>query len=60
MVPEKSNIGRRDFLQMTGAGIVAAGAGSAAAQDLGVEPVGGTRSLQAGIVPSPRHNSPRI
>ena len=30
MAPEKSNLGRRNFLQMTGAGIVAAGAGATA------------------------------
>jgi hypothetical protein len=30
--PEKPNIGRRDFLQMTGAGLVAASAGGTAAQ----------------------------
>jgi pyruvate dehydrogenase (quinone) len=32
MDPEKSNIGRRNFLQMTGAGLVAASAGAGAAQ----------------------------
>jgi len=30
MGPEESNIGRRNFLQMTGAGIVAASAGATA------------------------------
>ena len=28
MGPEKSNLGRRNFLQITGAGILAAGAGA--------------------------------
>jgi hypothetical protein len=32
MGPEESNIGRRNFLQMTGAGIVAASAGATATQ----------------------------
>jgi pyruvate dehydrogenase (quinone) len=35
MHPEKSNFGRRDFLQMTGAGLVAAGAGATATQASG-------------------------
>ena len=34
-VPEKSNFGRRDFLQMAGAGLVAASAGNPAAQASG-------------------------
>jgi hypothetical protein len=32
MAPDKSNLGRRNFLQMTGAGIVAISAGANAAQ----------------------------
>lgn len=32
MAPDKSNLGRRNFLQMTGAGIVAVSAGANAAQ----------------------------
>jgi hypothetical protein len=41
MGPEESNIGRRDFLQMTGAGIVAASAGANATQALASNQVGG-------------------
>ena len=36
--PEKSNLGRRNFLQMTGAGIVAASAGATATQALASPP----------------------
>jgi hypothetical protein len=32
MAPDKSNLGRRNFLQMTGAGIVAVSAGANAAR----------------------------
>ena len=38
MAPENSNFGRRDFLQMTGAGIVAASAGATSTQSLASDP----------------------
>jgi pyruvate dehydrogenase (quinone) len=52
MAPETSNLGRRNFLQMTGAGIVAAGAGAtamhAAASNLSAD-----SESSAGIVAQP-------
>ena len=49
MASEKSNLGRRNFLQMTGAGIVAAGAGATATQALASNPSADSES-SAGIV----------
>ena len=52
MGPEESNIGRRDFLQMAGVGIVAASAGATATQSLASNPSANSES-SAGIVPQP-------
>jgi pyruvate dehydrogenase (quinone) len=51
MAPEKSNLGRRNFLQMTGAGIVAASAGATATQALASNSVDSESS--AGVAPQP-------
>jgi hypothetical protein len=59
MGPEESNIGRRDFLQMTGAGIVAASAGANATQAW-LRTSRWTLGLQAALFPSRRRNSLRI
>jgi pyruvate dehydrogenase (quinone) len=50
MGPEKSNIGRRDFLQITGAGIVAAGAGATHAHAANQLP---NSEYSPGILPQP-------
>ena len=50
MGPEKSNIGRRDFLQITGAGIVAAGAGATQARASNQLP---NSEYSPGILPQP-------
>jgi hypothetical protein len=52
MAPKESNLGRRNFLQMTCAGIVAARAGATAAQAFASNPPADSESL-AGIVPQP-------
>ena len=52
MGPEKSNIGRRNFLQMTGAGIVAASAGATATQALASNQSADSE-FSGGIVPQP-------
>jgi pyruvate dehydrogenase (quinone) len=52
MGPEESSIGRRNFLQMTGAGIVAAGAGATAMPALASNPSAASES-SAGIVSQP-------
>jgi Thiamine pyrophosphate enzyme, N-terminal TPP binding domain len=52
MGPEESSIGRRNFLQMTGVGIVAASAGATAAQTLASNQSADSES-SAGIVPQP-------
>ena len=52
MGPEKSNIGRRNFLQMTGAGIVAASAGATATQALASNQSADSE-ISGGIVPQP-------
>jgi hypothetical protein len=52
MAPKESNLGRRNFLQMTGAGIVAASAGATATQAFASNPPADSESL-AGIVPQP-------
>ena len=38
MAPKESNLGRRNFLQMTGAGFVAAGTGMTAPQSSAFKP----------------------
>jgi hypothetical protein len=48
MGPEKSNVGRRSFLQMTGVGMVAASAGATATQALASNPSADSES-SAGI-----------
>ena len=50
MGPEKSNIGRRDFLQITGAGILAAGAGATQAHSANQLP---NSEYSPGILPQP-------
>jgi pyruvate dehydrogenase (quinone) len=50
MGPEKSDIGRRDFLQITGAGIVAAGAGATHAHAANQLP---NSEYSPGILPQP-------
>jgi hypothetical protein len=52
MAPEKSNLGRRNFLQMTGAGIVAASAGATATQAL-VSDQPADSEVSGGIVAQP-------
>jgi pyruvate dehydrogenase (quinone) len=52
MAPKESNLGRRNFLQMTGAGIVAASAGATATQAFASNPPADSES-SAGIVPQP-------
>ena len=52
MGPEESNIGRRNFLQMTGAGIVAASAAATTTQALASNPSADSES-SAGIAPQP-------
>jgi pyruvate dehydrogenase (quinone) len=52
MAPETSNLGRRNFLQMTGAGIVAASAGATATQAMASNPSADSES-SAGIVAQP-------
>jgi pyruvate dehydrogenase (quinone) len=52
MAPEKSNFGRRNFLQMTGAGILAASAGATATQALASNSSADSES-SAGIVSQP-------
>ena len=52
MAPETSNLGRRNFLQMTGAGIVAVSAGATATQALASNSSADSES-SAGIVPQP-------
>ncbi len=52
MGPEESSIGRRNFLQMTGAGIVAAGAGATAMPALASSPSAASESSN-GIVSQP-------
>jgi pyruvate dehydrogenase (quinone) len=52
MAPENSNLARRNFLQMTGAGIVAASAAPSAAQPLASNPSAVSESL-SGIVAQP-------
>ena len=52
MAPENSNLGRRNFLQMTGAGIVAASAAASATQALASNPSAVSESL-SGIVAQP-------
>jgi hypothetical protein len=49
---EESNIGQRNFLQMTGAGIVAASAGATATQALASNPSVDSE-YSAGIGPQP-------
>src|ERR1700735_744407 len=54
MAPEKLNLGRRNFLQMTGAGIVAASAGATATQALASNPSADSEfSAGIGRQPSP-------
>ena len=55
--PEKSNLGRRNFLQMTGAGIVAASAGATATQAL-ASPPSVDSEISAGVVPQPSPEFP--
>jgi pyruvate dehydrogenase (quinone) len=52
MAPKKSSFGRRNFLQMTGAGLVAASAGASTAQALASNQTAGSGS-SAGITPQP-------
>jgi Thiamine pyrophosphate enzyme, N-terminal TPP binding domain len=52
MGPEESNIGRRNFLQMTGAGIVAASAGATATQAVASNQSADSE-FSDGIVPQP-------
>ena len=52
MAPENSNLGRRNFLQMTGAGIVAVSAGATATKALASNPSADSEA-SAGIVPQP-------
>jgi hypothetical protein len=52
MAPEKSNLGRRNFLQMTGAGIVAASASATATQAL-ASSQSTDSEVSGGIVPQP-------
>jgi pyruvate dehydrogenase (quinone) len=52
MGPGKSNLGRRNFLQMTGAGIVAASAAATATQALASNPSADSE-YSAGIMPQP-------
>jgi hypothetical protein len=52
MGPEESNIGRRDFLQMAGVGIVAASAGATATQALASN-ASVNSETSAGVVPQP-------
>ena len=52
MGPEESNIGRRNFLRMTGAGIVAASAGATAREAL-VSNQSADSEASGGIVPQP-------
>ena len=52
MAPEKSNLGRRNFLQMTGAGIVAASAGATATQALASNPLAELET-SGGTAPQP-------
>ena len=58
MDPEESNIGRRDFLQMAGVGIVAASAGATATQSLASNPSADSES-SAALCLSRRRNSLR-
>jgi pyruvate dehydrogenase (quinone) len=51
MAPENSTLGRRNFLQMTGAGIVAASAGATASQALASK--SGDSESSAGVAPQP-------
>jgi hypothetical protein len=57
MGPEESNIGRRNFLQMTGAGIVAVSAGAAATQAVASNQLADSESL-GGIAPQPAPQFP--
>ena len=59
MGQEKSNIGRRNFLQMTGAGIVAASAAASDTQALASNSSAVSESYQV-LCPSRRWNSLRI
>jgi hypothetical protein len=59
MGPEESNIGRRDFLQMTGVGTVAASAGATATQALASNQSADWEFL-GGVMPQLRRNSLRI
>ena len=59
MYSEESNIGRRNFLQMTGAGIVAASAGATTTRALASNQ-SADWSFQAALWPSRRRNSLRI
>ena len=52
MGPEESNIGRRNFLQMTGAGIVAASTAATATQALASTRAANSE-FSAGITPQP-------
>jgi hypothetical protein len=52
MAPEKSDLGRRNFLQMTGAGIVATSAGATATRARASNPSADSESA-AGIVSQP-------
>src|SRR6201996_1651006 len=52
MAPETSDLGRRNFLQMTGAGTLAASAGATATQALASKPSADSEA-SAGIVPQP-------
>jgi hypothetical protein len=52
MGPEESNIGRRNFLQMTGVGIVAAGAGATATQAFASNQSVDSETL-GGVTPQP-------
>ena len=52
MAPEKSNLGRRNFLQMTGGGIVPASAAATATQALASSPSADSE-FSGGIVPQP-------
>jgi pyruvate dehydrogenase (quinone) len=52
MGPEESNIGRRDFLQMAGVGMVAASAGATATQALASNQSADSE-FSSGIVPQP-------
>jgi hypothetical protein len=59
MSPEKSSIGRRNFLRMTGAGIVAASAGATNTQALASNQSGDSE-FSGGVSNNLRRNSPRI